>query len=337
MNRAIINAISYWLPENRLTNSDISYQHPEWSVEKISAKTGINERRIVDNNTFVSDLAVNAAEKLFQDFNVSRASVDFILLCTQSPDYLLPTTACIVQDKLGLSKEIGALDFNLGCSGYIYGLGLAKGLIASGSASNILFITAETYSKFIHPDDRSNRTLFGDAASASLISAGGEGLRINDLVYGTDGSGANNLIVKNGGIKGRNKDSDDIRSDLGEYISNDNHLYMNGPEIFKFTSENVPKLVHHVLQRNMMQIGDINLFIFHQANKFMLDYIRKRLNINEELFFYFLEKCGNTVSSTVPIAIAEALNQNKIVSGNEVLLAGFGVGYSWAGCTVTKV
>jgi len=334
---AIVKAISYWLPDERLTNADIVTKHPDWTVDKISNKTGIYERRIADADTFVSDLAVSAAEKLFTEYGIERSSIDFLLLCTQSPDYFLPTTACIVQDRLGLPKNTGALDFNLGCSGYIYGLGLAKGLIASNSAKNILLITAETYSKFIHPDDRSNLTLFGDAATASLISNDGEGLLLNEFVYGTDGSGANNLIVNNGGIKNRHRQGHTIKNEEDQYVSNDDFLYMNGPEIFKFTAENVPILVENVLTKNHLSLKDINLFIFHQANKFMLDYIRKKIGIDQDLFFYFLGECGNTVSSTIPIAMYEALKQNKINNNDKILLAGFGVGYSWGGCVVTKI
>jgi 3-oxoacyl-[acyl-carrier-protein] synthase-3 len=337
MNRAVIKGISYSFPEDILTNFDISKQHPEWSVEKISNKTGIHQRRIVDKDTLASDLGVMAAEKLFKDFNVDKSIIDFVLLCTQSPDYFLPTTACIIQDRLGLSKNTGALDFNLGCSGYVYGLGLAKGLIASNSAKNVLLITAETYSKFIHQDDKSNRTLFGDAAAATFISSEGGGLLVGDLVYGTDGSGAQNLIVKNGGLKNRQLNGIDIRSVDGEYVSNDDFLYMNGSEIFKFTVENVPVLVNSVLKKNDKKIEDINLFVFHQANKFMLEFIRKKIGIDEDLFFYFLENCGNTVSSTIPIALNEAINQNKIKDGDTLLIAGFGVGYSWGGCTLTKI
>jgi 3-oxoacyl-[acyl-carrier-protein] synthase-3 len=337
MKKAIIKAISYSFPKDVLTNYDISKQHPEWSVEKISNKTGINERRIVDKDTFSSDLAVIASEKLFKDFKIDKSTIDFVLLCTQSPDYFLPTTACILQDRLGLSKNIGALDFNLGCSGYVYGLGLAKGLIASNSAKNVLLVTAETYSKFIHFDDKSNRTLFGDAAAATLISHEGNGLLIGDLIYGTDGSGAENLIVKNGGLKNRQLKGIDKRSSDGEYLSNDNYLYMNGSEIFKFTVENVPILVKNVLEKNDKKLQDINLFVFHQANKFMLEFIRKKIGIDEDLFFYFLENCGNTVSSTIPIALNEAINQNKIKNNDTLLLAGFGVGYSWGGCILTKI
>jgi 3-oxoacyl-[acyl-carrier-protein] synthase-3 len=337
MEKAIIKAIAYSFPKECLTNFAISKQHPEWSVEKISNKTGIHERRIVDNDTFSSDLGVMAAEKLFLEYNIDKSIIDYVLLCTQSPDYFLPTTACILQDRLGLSKDIGALDFNLGCSGYVYGLGLAKGLIASNSAKNVLLITAETYSKFIHKDDKSNRTLFGDAAAATLISNEGDGLLIGDLIYGTDGGGAENLIVKNGGLKNRQLSGKDVRGDEGEYISNNDYLYMNGSEIFKFTVENVPILVKKVLEKNKKNMKDINLFVFHQANKFMLEFIRKKIGIDEDLFFYFLENCGNTVSSTIPIALKEAINQNKIKDGDTLLLAGFGVGYSWGGCLLTKI
>jgi 3-oxoacyl-[acyl-carrier-protein] synthase-3 len=335
MPSAKLSAISYWLPEHRLTNEDLTHVHPEWSAEKISSKTGIFERRIA-NNISVGDMAYNAAIKLFEEYNIDKASIDFILLCTQSPDYFLPTTACIVQDKLGIPTSCGALDFNLGCSGYVYGLGLAKGLIQSGSAKNILLITAETYSKFIHPNDKSNKTIFGDASSATLVSSERDGFKIGDFIYGTDGSGAENLIVKNGALKNKFEKGTDIINDENEFVRNDDYLYMNGHEIFKFTAANVPVLIKQVLEKNNLAEQDIDLYVFHQANKYMLDFIRKKIKIPEEKFFYFLENCGNTVSSTIPIALKEALAQNKINNSNRILLAGFGVGYSWAGCVIGK-
>jgi 3-oxoacyl-[acyl-carrier-protein] synthase-3 len=335
MGLAKLSAISYWLPENKITNEDINLEHPEWSADKISAKTGIFERRIAGDIS-IADMAYNASIKLFEEYQIDKSIIDFILLCTQSPDYFLPTTACIVQNKLGLSTSIGALDFNLGCSGFVYGLGLAKGLILSGSAKNILLITAETYSKFIHPDDKSNKTIFGDAAAATLISSELKGFEIGNFVYGTDGSGADNLIVKNGALY-KNANAIDIRSDENEFLRNDNYLYMNGQEIFRFTSGNVPILVTEVLNKNKLSETDIDLYIFHQANKYMLDFIRRKIKIPEDKFFYFLENCGNTVSSTIPIALNEALIQKKINNNSIVLLAGFGVGYSWAGCIIGKL
>ncbi len=329
-----ISAVSYWLPAEVLTNEAINLQHPEWSIDKIAQKTGILERRIANDNLYVSELAYNAANKLINDYDIDKTSIDFILLCTQSPDYFLPTTACILQHKLGIPTSAGALDFNLGCSGYVYGLGLAKGLIQSGSATNVLLITSETYSKFIHPEDKSNKTIFGDAAAATLVSSQLSGLKLGNFVYGTDGSGAKNLMVKNGAVRNRFKTGMDIRNQENEFLQNDDYLYMNGAEIFKFTATNVPMLVKQVLEHNAITMKEIDLYIFHQANKYMLDFIRKKIGIEEDKFFYFIENCGNTVSSTIPIALQEAFKQGRININNKILLAGFGVGYSWAGCVV---
>lgn len=328
MNQAHIQAVSYYLPRLILDNQELNKEFPEWSADKISLKTGIFERRIATEDEFVSDMAVSVAEKLFQEHRIDRSKVDFLLLCTQSPDYFLPTTACIVQDRLKLATNIGALDFNLGCSGYVYGLSLAKGLIAGGIATNVLLITAETYSKLINPRDKSNRTIFGDGASATLITVETGVCEIGDFSLGTDGSGAENLIVKNGGIRNlRHKGKDLI--DEAEFIRNDNNLFMNGGEIFKFTAQAVPSLVRSLLQKLDLSLEEIDLFIFHQANEFMLNFIRKKIGIPEDKFYIFLKDCGNTVSSTIPIALCEAIKTGRIKQADKVLLAGFGVGYSW--------
>jgi 3-oxoacyl-[acyl-carrier-protein] synthase III len=317
-----------------LSNEKLNQSFPEWDVNKISSKTGISDRHIAAPDEFSSDMAVKAAEKLFTEHNIDKSSIDFLLLCTQSPDYFLPTTACLVQDRLGLSTGIGALDYNLGCSGFVYGLGIAKGLISGGMAKNVLLITAETYSKFIHPKDKSNLTLFGDAAAATLVSAEEGFCSIGNFEFGTDGAGANNLIVKKGGMRNPNRDAgEDIIDEYGN-VQNDSNLYMNGTEIFNFTSESVPVLIQKVLQKNAFTPDDIDLYIFHQANKYMLGHLRKKIKIPEEKFFIFLEGCGNSVSSTIPIALHEAVKQQKTPAGAKVVLAGFGVGYSWAGCTL---
>ena len=332
--KASIQAISYYLPEQILDNQKINELFPEWSVDKISAKTGIYKRHIAASDEFSSDMAIKACQKLFAEYHIKPNDIDYILLCTQSPDYLLPTTACIVQDKLGIPTTAGALDFNLGCSGYIYGLSLAKGLISASIAKNVLLITSETYSKYIHENDKSNRTIFGDAASATLISGEPSGLEIEDFSLGTDGRGAENLIVKRGGSKYPvDAVTGIVVDDYGNY-TNENSLYMNGSEIFNFTIEAVPALINNTLQKNNKQLNDIDLFIFHQANKYMLNHLRKKMNIDEKKFLYHLEDCGNTVSSTIPIVLKEAMLQNTIGPGMSVLLAGFGVGYSWGGCTL---
>lgn len=329
--QAYISAISYYLPEEILSNQGLNKLFPEWSVEKVASKVGINQRHIAAETETALDMAEKAVEILFNEHSIDRSTIDFILLCTQSPDYFLPTSACLLQNRLGLPTSCGALDFNLGCSGYIYGLSLAKGLIAGGIAKNIILVTSETYTKHIHPKDKGNRTIFGDAATATLISSDGFA-EINNFSLGTDGAGGENLIIRTGGM--RHKDSSNILSfnESGNPVSDD-YLYMSGTEIFNFTLSAVPALVNKVLENNNKQIEDIDLFVFHQANKYMLDFLRKKIKIPTEKFYYAMENVGNTVSSTIPIALKEAKLADQL-NGN-ILLAGFGVGYSWGGVLIS--
>ena len=329
--RAFIKDIAYVLPKKIVTNDDLICEFPEWNAEKITEKIGVNKRHIVTSET-ATDMAVEAAEKLFAHGLVEKNEVDFILFCTQSPDYKLPTSACIIQDRLGLPKELGALDFDLGCSGYEYGLALSKGLILAGIAQNILLLTGDTYSKYIHPKDKGNRTIFGDAASATIISNNGFA-EIGEFVLGTDGKGKDNLIIKTGAAKIPEKKGD-LSFDTKGTPSSSDYLFMNGAEIFTFTLSVVPKMINDVLKMNGLNKSEISLFIFHQANKYLLNHLRKKLKINEDLFYMNLFDIGNTVSSTIPIALCDAYKEGKVL-GN-VLLAGFGVGYSW-GSTILKI
>ncbi len=330
--KAYIKAISYYLPSKVLSNEDLAIEFPEWSAEKIAGKIGIRNRHISALDETAGDMAVKAAKLLFAEYSIEPSSIDFILLCTQSPDYFLPTTACILQNQLNIPTTAGALDFNLGCSGYVYGLALAKGLIAGNIAKNVLLITSETYTKHIHNKDKGNRTIFGDAAAATLISTTGFA-ELSNFSLGTNGKGAENLIIKTGGLR-----CPQIKNDL--FIDEDNnpissdHLFMNGSEIFSFTFDVVPDLLQDIYKKNSTVQDQVDLFIFHQANKYMLSFLRKKLNIEENKFYYFIENVGNTVSSTIPIAIKEAINDKKL-KGN-VLIAGFGVGYSWGG-TILRI
>jgi 3-oxoacyl-[acyl-carrier-protein] synthase-3 len=332
--KARIEAVSYYLPEGQLSNSDISEQFPEWSVEKISAKTGINNRHIAGPDEFSSDLATAAAEKLFVEHSIDRSSIEYIILCTQSPDYYLPSTACLVQDRLELSTRIGATDITLGCSGYIYALGLAKGLIESGQVGNVLVLTADTYSKFLNPSDKSVRTIFGDGASATLVSATAENETIRAITYGTDGSGGKNLIVPSGGMREGSQLSPRSNVDDRSLDASGYDLFMDGPEIFNFTIRVVPDAVTEILRKANLEQDDVDLFVFHQANRFMLDHLRKRLGVPSEKFFVSMEDSGNTVSSTIPIALAEAIAEGALRPGMTVMLLGFGVGLSWGGLIV---
>jgi 3-oxoacyl-[acyl-carrier-protein] synthase-3 len=331
---AVVRAIEYHLPERVLTNEELAAAFPDWTAEKMAAKTGIVERRLAAPEECASDLAVKAAEKLFAGGACRRDEIDFILLCTQSPDYLLPTTACLLQDRLGVPTSAGALDFNLGCSGFVYGLGLAKGLIETGQADNVLLLTAETYGKFLGPDDRAVRPLFGDAAAATLVQrraeAAGEPPWIGPFVFGTDGKGAENLILRAGGMRRRHGAA--ARRD--EAPSPD-HLYMNGPEIFTFTLGAVPRAVEALLARAGRAADDVDRYVFHQANGYMLERLRAKMKIPAEKFVLALSHCGNTVSSSIPIALKDAAGRGGLTPGHVVMLVGFGVGYSW-GATLMR-
>lgn len=326
---AYIRAISYYLPVKVVTNEQLVEEFPEWSVEKIAKKVGINERHIAADNETAGDMAFKAAEKLIQENGINRDCIDFILLCTQSPDYFLPSTSCIIQSRLGLSTRCGAFDFNLGCSGYEYGLAVAKGLIVSGVAKNVLLLTAETYNKHIHPKDKGNRTIFGDGASASLISSNGFA-KIGEFVLGSDGSGYDRLIHKTGAMRHYQPINDLHEDENGTLLSSD-HLYMDGKAIFDFTSDIVPPMIEETLAKHQLTMEDVDLFVFHQANRYMINYLRKLMEIDKVKFYVFMEKVGNTVSSTIPIALCEAMKENRL-HGN-VVLAGFGVGLSY-GATV---
>lgn len=326
-NKAFIKAISAYLP------GQVEQNDP---AKRLTKKTGIYKRHIVGATECASDLALKAAERLFEKYAIKREIVDFIILCTQSPDYFLPTTACILQQRLELSKNCGAFDFNLGCSGYIYGLSIAKGLIETGQAKHVLLVTSETYSKYIHPKDNTVRPLFGDGATATLVVAEAtinEG--IQSFVFGTDGSGADHLIVPVGASRKRASVTKRIETtdEQGNCRSNYN-LYMNGSAISSFALDVVPKTVDEVLAKANVTRDCIDYYVFHQANKFMLDFLQQKCHLQGMPFWNHPDECGNTVSSSIPLALTEILEQGQIDNLKKVMLIGFGVGLSWAGCLV---
>jgi 3-oxoacyl-[acyl-carrier-protein] synthase III len=330
---AKIKSIGIYLPELVLTNNQLENDFGRWESEKIEIKLGIKERHISDLRETAGDMAFYAALKVLENYDKSK--IDMLILCTQSPDYFLPTTACVLQDRLELKTDLCAYDFNLACSGFVYGLAMAKSFIKTGIASNVLLINSETYSKHIHPGDLALRTIFGDGAAATIIESSDEE-HILEFSLGTDGSGKDNLIVPNGGFRNvydplaveKRTDSDDIYTD--------NNLFMNGPEIFNFTISAVPKAIDQILSKNKMSLNEVDYFIFHQANKYMIEYLRKTIGIPKEKFYINMLLTGNTVSATIPIAYSDALNNGIIKNGDKVLLCGFGAGYSW-GTVIVKV
>ena len=328
---AWIRAISYYLPEETLTNETLAEAFPEWDVDKVYNKVGVRTRHLAGQTETAGDLAEKAARKLFEEYGIAPGEVDFLLLCTQSPDHFLPSTACILQDRLGIPTSAGALDYDLGCSGCIYGLAMAKGLIAAGLASNVLLLTAETYTKYLHPEDKSNKTIFGDGAAACLVSREKGLAEVGDFVLGTDGSGAANLMVRSGAARQPEKTGRFAVDDDG-HTNYEDYLYMNGSAIFNFTLETVPPLMKSLLAKNGLEKADVDYFVFHQANKYMLSTLRKVCGIPADKFYVDLEETGNTVSSTILIGLKECLEAGKIVPGAKVMICGFGVGLSYGAC-----
>ena len=341
LTEAVIRGIALELPEARISNELLGEQHPDWPIDKIAAMTGIRERRQAADDKTALDLAEAAARRLLEEGPrlaegegcepFDRAAIDTLLYCTQSPDYLMPTNACLLQERLGLPTSTMAFDYNLGCTGYVYGLGVARALIASGQSRCVLLITGETITRYMSHDDRNVRTVFGDAATATLIEAGdGEvsGGVIGPAVYGTDGSGAPHLMVANAGYCGKPMDE---RSATDRDAPT---LFMDGAEVFAFTLARVPQTLNELYAKAGISADDIDRFVFHQANQYMLNHLRRKLRIPEDKFILEIGDVGNTSSNTIPIALARALGDGRIAKGQRAAVVGFGVGLSWGSVLV---
>lgn len=326
MKFASVGPIAVHFPDRVETNRDLQTAHPEWDLEEIEKKTGIRQRYLAAPHECSSDLAVAAVEKLFAQTGIARESIDYLLFCTQTPDYALPTTACLLQQRLGLPTRIGALDFNLGCSGFVYGLSLADGLIRSEVAQRILLVTGETYTKLIHPDDRSLRTIFSDAATATLIDAAAVPT-LRGFQFGTDGSGANTLFAPCGGFR---RPEDAIQPRHRKRWASD--LYMDGASLMGFTIGAIPALVDQVCQAGGVPRSGVDKYLLHQATYKMLDQLREAMRLDADRLPIRLTDVGNTVSCTLPILIQQMRDSGELAPERWNLLVGFGVGWSWAGC-----
>jgi 3-oxoacyl-[acyl-carrier-protein] synthase III len=334
--KAVIRDVASHLPAARLTNEDLAAREGGFSAEQIFEKTGILERPTASEGECASDLAAEAAKKLFAKTGIGPGDVDYLLFCTQSPDYFLPATACLLQDRLGLPRACGAIDFNQGCSGYVYGLSLAKALIESGQSRRLLFLTGDTYTRYIHPQDRSVCTLFGDGATATVIegredAAGG----LDTFQFGTDGRGADKLIVPAGAFRTpRSAQTAVEETDADGNVRTAENLYMNGRDVFRFAITTVPRSFSGLLTAAGWTPEDVDYLLLHQANRFMLDELVTRLKVPREKTPYLFERLGNTVSSTIPLVLEKLIDDGCLSAGKRLAMLGFGVGYSWAGCTV---
>ena len=331
--KAQIAAIEYALPDQCVTNDDLDRLHPDWSIHEVAKRTGVSTRFICRKNETALDLATAACEGLFEREVVAREDVGAIIVCTQSPDYIMPPNATLLQDRLGLPLSIGAFDYTLACSGFIYGLFMGKALIESQMLDNIILVTAEAYSKYIHPSDRGTMALFGDGAAATLLRRGANG--VGECVLGTDGAGGDRFIVPAGGVRiPRSGETCIQKVDASGNVRSQENIYMDGPAVLTFVKQRVPVCVRTLLSKTGYVYDDISLFIFHQASALSLDYLERALAIPMEKTYRNLDRVGNTVSASIPIAIRDAQLEGLIAPGSRLLLAGFGVGFSWGACIV---
>lgn len=309
-----ISALEYYLPEKLIDND---YLVEACGIDKkfIEEKVGILERRIALPDQPTSDLAFHAARKLFENCNIEPESIDLLLLCTQNPDYKLPTTACLVQDRLGLKKSCIAFDVNLGCSGFVYSLAIAGNFIKSSMAKRALIIMADEYSKIIDYKDKTTSPIFGDAASAILLEECSDEFGFIDGNFGTDGSGWDKLIVRNSGVVCDNSD--------------DKYVFMDGLEIFKFAVRVIPTTIKELLEKNNLAVGEIKKFVFHQANTYIIKELQKRMKLADNQVVIDMEKYGNTIQSTIPIALKNLIDSGELQKGDLVIFSGYGVGLSW--------
>ena len=313
-----ISSISYHLPEKTEGLIDLQRDNPDWDMPKLLEKTGIRTRHIASSDQTASDLAYIAAEQLLSDTQI-RNQIDLLILVTQSPDYLLPTSACILQDRLRLSQNCMAFDINLGCSGFVSALSVAGGLIESGVVNTGLILCADTYSKYIDKHDRACRPIFSDGAAAILVERTAID-SIGPFDFGTDGSGFDHLIVRRGGARDPDKASDHPHP----------ILEMHGSDVFVFTMRVVPACIVKLLARTGLSMNQIDLFIFHQASKLVIENLIRLMSLDEKKVFVNHEFIGNTVSATIPIALKDAVANGRLTTGQTVVLVGFGVGLSWS-------
>lgn len=328
--RVAIRDIDYYLPEHFITNEDLQKENPDWDMSPVGKHIGVRKRHIAHDDETALDLAYKACKKLFSKNKDAKDQIDGIIFCTQSEDYILPPNSCILHKMLDLSEDTFAFDFNLACSGYIYGLALARGLIYSGIAKNILLVTGDTYSKYINKSDRSVRALFGDGAAVSWITTSDSNGGIIDIQCSTHGKLYDKFIIPAGGCRmPKSPKTAVVKADSSGNIRTLENIHMDGMGILVFINSKIPKQVKCVLARNGLTIDDIDLFVFHQASKVALDKLIRLLGIKPEKTYQNLNEVGNTVSASIPIALKDALDEKKISPGDKVLISGFGVGLSW--------
>jgi 3-oxoacyl-[acyl-carrier-protein] synthase III len=329
---SVIVAVEYVLGSVTRSYEELEESFGAEAMKKVYAGSGIRNRQIAAPGVCGSDLAFDAATKLLERSAVDRASIDLLIHCTQTPDHFMPSTACLLQHRLGLGKNCAAFDITLGCSQYVYGLSIAHSMIVAGVAHRALVLTGDTMSRTVNAKDRSLVPLMGDAGSATLIDGadGEEGFLAFEL--GTDGSGSIYNMIPAGGFRQPISAETAVETtDAEGNVRSPENMFMNGAAVFHFAISVVPKAVTSLLAKVNLTIDQIDCVLFHQANRYMLDYLVKKLKISPEKTHYFIENTGNTSGSTMPAVLSDAISHGKVKPGSLVLMIVFGNGLSWAG------
>ncbi|MBW2541091.1 MAG: ketoacyl-ACP synthase III [Deltaproteobacteria bacterium] len=334
--KAVLEGIEFALPKRLLTNADLRREHPDWDMEKIAERTGVLERHFCAPDETALDLGEQASRQLLERLKLSASDVGAVIMCTNSPDYILPSNACLLQARLGLPTSIPAFDFSLSCSGYVYGLFIAKSLIGNGAVPNVLLVTGDSYSRFMHPGDRSTITLFGDGCAATLICSAAEGPSgIAEFALGTDGRSSESFMIEAGGARvPHSEETAKPITDATGSVRSADHIEMDGAAVLAFVRKCVPPLIEELLATAGHGMEAVDLVVFHQASALSLEYLQRWLKLPPEKTFSNIHHVGNLVSASIPVALREAELEGRLRPGMKVMLVGFGVGLSWGACLV---
>ena len=325
-----IDAISYCLGSELLTNADLKRENPRWDMESIIQRTGVMSRPIAAPFETALDMAENAAQALIEKMGLSINKIDALIFCTQTPDHVLPPNSVLLHGRLSMSQSVMAFDISHACSGFIYGLGIGRSLVQSGTAKRVLLINADTYTRLLHPQDRSTRPIFGDGAAATLISNFEPTLTVLDMKFETSGKNAERFIVKSGGARHPMSQSDvEVFIDKSGRVRSNKHISMDGLGVLSFFTSVVPHAVQEIMVRNQIKIEDVSLFVFHQASKLALEGLQRSLAIPKENMVIDLQETGNLVSASIPVALARVMDRRRLQVGQLAIVCGFGVGLSW--------
>lgn len=328
-----ITAISACVPKFVFKNSDLEYLMSKDEVNKLINTIGIKEKRFADDDTCSSDLCLKAAKQLMEDNNISPESIDMLLFLSLTPDYVTPPTSSILQDKLGLSPQTACLDMSLACSGYIYALSVAYSFASTPNINRVLVLVGETMSKLINPRDRVNYPLYGDAGTATLVEKGEFGESVFMLT--ADGRGEDYVKIPAGGF--RNKLTPHSLTDQEKEDGNfrrEVDITMDGMTTFNHAVTIIPKQIKSLMKEASISYDDIDYLVSHQANKFMIDFIIKRLKFDTSKVPFCLEKYGNTSCASVPLTIVSEL-QNNLKGKKNLLLSAIGAGWSFGTAYIT--